>query len=54
MGSIRIRVAGGPTAVLELGGLRLVTDPTFDWPRAYQRPDGPTLTKTAGPAFGCR
>jgi L-ascorbate metabolism protein UlaG (beta-lactamase superfamily) len=38
-------VAGGPTAVLDLGGLRIVSDPTFD-------PPGPHgyLTKTAGPA----
>jgi L-ascorbate metabolism protein UlaG (beta-lactamase superfamily) len=38
-------VLGGPTAVLDLGGLRIVSDPTFD-------PPGPHgyLTKTAGPA----
>jgi L-ascorbate metabolism protein UlaG (beta-lactamase superfamily) len=38
-------VVGGPTTVLDLGGLRIVTDPTFD-------PPGPHgyLTKTAGPA----
>jgi L-ascorbate metabolism protein UlaG (beta-lactamase superfamily) len=38
-------VVGGPTAVLDLGGLRVVSDPTFD-------PPGPHgyLTKTAGPA----
>ena len=38
-------VAGGPTAILDLGGLRIVSDPTFD-------PPGPHgyLTKTAGPA----
>ena len=38
-------VVGGPTAVLDLGGLRIVSDPTFD-------PPGPHgyLTKTAGPA----
>ena len=38
-------VAGGPTAVLDVGGLRIVSDPTFD-------PPGPHgyLTKTAGPA----
>jgi len=38
-------VVGGPTAVLDVGGLRIVTDPTFDppGPHAY-------LTKTAGPA----
>jgi hypothetical protein len=26
----QIRYLGGPTAVIEVGGLRLVTDPTFD------------------------
>jgi L-ascorbate metabolism protein UlaG (beta-lactamase superfamily) len=38
-------VVGGPTTVLDLGGLRIVSDPTFD-------PPGPHgyLTKTAGPA----
>jgi L-ascorbate metabolism protein UlaG (beta-lactamase superfamily) len=37
-------VIGGPTTVLDLGGLRIVSDPTFD-------PPGPHgyLTKTAGP-----
>src|ERR1700744_5226693 len=38
-------VVGGPTTVLDLGGLRVVSDPTFD-------PPGPHgyLTKTEGPA----
>jgi L-ascorbate metabolism protein UlaG (beta-lactamase superfamily) len=40
-------VVGGPTTVLDLGGLRVVTDPTFDEPG----PQG-YLTKTAGPAVG--
>ena len=26
---------GGPTAILEVAGLRIVTDPTFDRPRSY-------------------
>ena len=39
-----ITVLGGPTAVIGLGGLRIVSDPTFDdaGPHGY-------LTKTAGP-----
>jgi L-ascorbate metabolism protein UlaG (beta-lactamase superfamily) len=39
-------VLGGPTTVLDYGGLRIVSDPTFD-------PPGPHgyLTKTAGPAL---
>lgn len=38
-------VLGGPTTVLDHGGLRIVSDPTFDPPggRGY-------LTKTEGPA----
>ncbi|MGP3972252.1 MBL fold metallo-hydrolase [Streptomyces sp. 6N223] len=41
-----IRVLGGPTALLDYGGLRFLTDPTFDPPRDYHVPRG-TLTKTA-------
>ncbi|HZR51622.1 MAG TPA: MBL fold metallo-hydrolase [Streptosporangiaceae bacterium] len=52
MGDVRIRVAGGPTAILEIGGLRLVTDPTFDAPGTYPLGDGSVLTKTAPAAFG--
>ncbi|GHB85824.1 hypothetical protein GCM10010347_65990 [Streptomyces cirratus] len=40
-----ITVLGGPTAVLDLGGLRIVSDPTFDEPGPHGY-----LTKTAGPA----
>ncbi|MEU8837500.1 MBL fold metallo-hydrolase [Streptomyces sp900116325] len=43
---IPIRVFGGPTALFEYGGLRFLTDPTFDAPRAYHVPGG-HLTKTA-------
>jgi L-ascorbate metabolism protein UlaG (beta-lactamase superfamily) len=39
-------VLGGPTTVLDLGGLRVVTDPTFDDPGPHGY-----LTKTAGPAI---
>lgn len=45
-----IRVFGGPTALFEYGGLRFLTDPTFDEPGDYEG-DGPVLTKTA-PADG--
>lgn len=41
---------GGPTALLELGGLRLLTDPAFDAPRDYQLP-GRVMTKLTGPAL---
>jgi L-ascorbate metabolism protein UlaG (beta-lactamase superfamily) len=38
-------VVGGPTTVLDLGGLRVVSDPTFDAPGPHGY-----LTKTAVPA----
>ncbi|MGW0552237.1 MBL fold metallo-hydrolase [Streptomyces altiplanensis] len=41
-----VRVFGGPTALFEYGGLRFLTDPTFDGPGDYASP-GPVLTKTA-------
>ncbi|MFC8822024.1 MBL fold metallo-hydrolase [Streptomyces rochei] len=41
-----VRTFGGPTALFEYGGLRFLTDPTFDGPGDYPSP-GPTLTKTA-------
>jgi L-ascorbate metabolism protein UlaG (beta-lactamase superfamily) len=49
---MRIQAVGGPTAILEVGGLRLLTDPTFDPPGDYPRPNGPTLVKLAAPALG--
>ncbi|MFD7453896.1 MBL fold metallo-hydrolase [Kitasatospora sp. NPDC059827] len=42
-----IRVFGGPTALIEFGGLRFLTDPTFDEPGDYPRGGGRALTKTA-------
>ncbi len=42
-----VRVFGGPTALFEYGGLRFLTDPTFDAPGDYQVPGGSLLTKTA-------
>jgi len=47
---VLIQLLGGPTALLEVDGLRLVTDPTFDPPGDYPRPDAPTLVKLTGPA----
>ncbi|MFI6370075.1 MBL fold metallo-hydrolase [Streptomyces sp. NPDC050546] len=46
-----VRVFGGPTALFEYGGLRFLTDPTFDAPGDYPESGGPVLTKTA-PASG--
>lgn len=48
--AVTILAVGGPTALLEIGGLRLVTDPTFDLPGRY--PVGQrALVKNAGPAL---
>ncbi len=47
---LRLRYLGGPTAILEIAGVRLLTDPTFDPPGDY--PVGARrLTKTTGPAL---
>jgi L-ascorbate metabolism protein UlaG (beta-lactamase superfamily) len=46
----KITVIGGPTALIEAGGFRLITDPTFDAPGEYVLPYT-TLKKTAGPAL---
>jgi L-ascorbate metabolism protein UlaG (beta-lactamase superfamily) len=45
-----ITYIGGPTALLEYAGLRILLDPTFDAPRTYPSPGTP-LVKTAGPAL---
>jgi L-ascorbate metabolism protein UlaG (beta-lactamase superfamily) len=50
-GELGVLAVGGPTAILEFGGLRLITDPTFDAPRSYDPRPGVTLTKTEGPAL---
>lgn len=42
-----VHVLGGPTALFEYGGLRFLTDPTFDGPGDYQGATGSVLTKTA-------
>ncbi|MGW0548687.1 MBL fold metallo-hydrolase [Streptomyces altiplanensis] len=47
-GQFPVRAFGGPTALFEYGGLRFLTDPTFDAPCTYPaRPGAPALTKTA-------
>jgi L-ascorbate metabolism protein UlaG (beta-lactamase superfamily) len=51
MSSLNLRYLGGPTAILEIGGVRLVVDPTFDAPGDY--PIGSRkLAKTAGAVLG--
>src|SRR5215471_7004036 len=50
MSAITITPIGGPTALIEVGGFRLLTDPTFDGPGDYPLPHV-TLRKTAPPAL---
>ncbi len=48
---LRITYIGGPTALIEFAGVRLVTDPTFD-PAGTDYPTGAyTLHKTQAPAL---
>jgi L-ascorbate metabolism protein UlaG (beta-lactamase superfamily) len=48
---VRITHIGGPTTLIEVDGLRLLTDPTFDAPgRRYSSGWGSASRKTAGPA----
>ena len=44
---VPVRVLGGPTALIEYAGLRMLTDPTFDAPGDYELGPGLVLTKTA-------
>jgi len=50
MESLRITLIGGPTALIEIDGFRLLTDPTFDAPGSYQLPHV-RLEKLTGPAL---
>ncbi|WP_326574135.1 MBL fold metallo-hydrolase [Streptomyces sp. NBC_00481] len=52
MTGVRLTHIGGPTTLIEIGGLRLLTDPTFDPPgRRYAFGWGTSSRKTAGPAL---
>ena len=52
MKDVRITHIGGPTALIEVGGWRLLTDPTFDPAGgSYRFGWGTGSTKTAGPAM---
>jgi L-ascorbate metabolism protein UlaG (beta-lactamase superfamily) len=44
-----LTLIGGPTALIEVAGTRLLTDPTFDEPQAYDA-GTITLVKKTGPA----
>ncbi len=51
MDGVRLTHIGGPTVLVEVGGWRLLTDPTFDPPgRRYSFGWGTASTKVAGPA----
>jgi L-ascorbate metabolism protein UlaG (beta-lactamase superfamily) len=50
MNPLQITLIGGPTALIELDGFRLLTDPTFDAPGDYRMPHV-TLTKTGSAAL---
>ena len=50
MTAAKITLIGGPTALIEIGGFRLLTDPTFDAPGEYKLPHV-TLKKTSHPAL---
>lgn len=48
---LRLTCVGGPTCLLEFGGVRLLTDPTFDLPQASTTTRPVTLRKVVGPAI---
>jgi L-ascorbate metabolism protein UlaG (beta-lactamase superfamily) len=48
--TLSITLIGGPTALIEIDGFRLLTDPTFDSPGSYQLPHV-KLEKLSGPAM---
>jgi len=48
---MRITYIGGPTAIAEMGGLRFITDPTFDPGGSEYKTPVYTLRKTQGPAL---
>ena len=49
---VKVTHIGGPTALIEIGGWRLLTDPTFDEPgRRYSFGWGTSSRKVAGPAI---
>ena len=50
MNPLQMTLIGGPTALIEVGQFRLLTDPTFDTPGDYKLPHV-TLTKTSRPAL---
>ena len=51
MSRFAVTYIGGPTAVLEYAGMRILTDPTFDEPQRYDDPGSTPLVKTHGPGI---
>jgi L-ascorbate metabolism protein UlaG (beta-lactamase superfamily) len=51
-GTVRLTYVGGPTALIECGGARLLTDPTFDPAGSEYATALYTLCKTRAPAIG--
>jgi L-ascorbate metabolism protein UlaG (beta-lactamase superfamily) len=51
MSSLRITLIGGPTALIEIDGFRLLTDPTFDASGTSYPLPHVTLEKLTGPAL---
>jgi L-ascorbate metabolism protein UlaG (beta-lactamase superfamily) len=47
---LTLTLIGGPTVLIEFGGVRLLTDPTFDPPGLYQKTPV-HFEKTSGPAL---
>src|SRR5699024_6199294 len=51
MDTVKFTLVGGPTLIIDIGGSRIVTDPTFDAPQVYHHPIAGPVTKKAGPAL---
>jgi L-ascorbate metabolism protein UlaG (beta-lactamase superfamily) len=49
--NVRIIAVGGPTVLLQIGALRLLTDPTFDPADSWYRSGPVELQKITGPAL---
>lgn len=49
---LQMTYIGGPTLLLEVGGLRILTDPTLDPAGGEYKGTGYSLFKTQGPAIG--
>jgi L-ascorbate metabolism protein UlaG (beta-lactamase superfamily) len=47
---VNVTLVGGPTLLIEIAGVRLLSDPTFDPPSRYES-GSIVLEKTAGPAI---